>query len=87
MLNGWFAVKQPNTQELEQRISWKTARENEEAFFATTRPWAGVPLATRKRLGTRKLVDSLSDILAALIMKRCAGAFYHLEAHTSYKAT
>ena len=67
---GWFCVKQPDSEQLRQGISWEQARANEAAFFNT---WVNKHQDLkdlRSHLGTPKLVSALSDILSELIAKR-----------------
>lgn len=56
---GYYAVKNPNTKELEERISNAKAREAEAAFFETD-PWNRVP---KSKLGTTALANKLSTFL------------------------
>lgn len=67
--NGWFAVKQPATQDLKQGITWEEAREQESFFFSTTFPWSS-EADYRHRFGTHNLTESLSKILSDLIRRR-----------------
>ncbi|KAI0692158.1 P-loop containing nucleoside triphosphate hydrolase protein [Cytidiella melzeri] len=68
--NGWFSVKQPDTQAVQEGITWEEARVQEETFFAQVAPWAGLDAGIRHQLGTSNLTERLSFILSALIAKR-----------------
>jgi hypothetical protein len=70
LVNGWYAVKQPNSKMLRAGITWADAREDENQFFTTTSPWAGLNADCQSRLRTRNLIDCLSRILSELIAKR-----------------
>ncbi|KDR69882.1 hypothetical protein GALMADRAFT_145261 [Galerina marginata CBS 339.88] len=67
--NNWFCVKQPNSKELESKITWAKARENENVFFSKA-PWSELEPMYQKCLTTGKLVERLSIILSDLISKR-----------------
>ncbi|KAI0343433.1 hypothetical protein BDW22DRAFT_1355868 [Trametopsis cervina] len=68
--NGWFSVKQPDTQAIQEGITWEEAREQEEVFFLKTSPWADLNGELKLQLGTANLTERLSVILSALIAKR-----------------
>ncbi|KIY53536.1 hypothetical protein FISHEDRAFT_33028 [Fistulina hepatica ATCC 64428] len=68
--NGWFCVKQPDSQELKRGISWKEARRREDQFFSTTAPWSSIDSAYQGSLRTTNLVQRLSMVLSDLIFKR-----------------
>jgi len=68
--NGWFCVKQPDSEALKAKITWSKARESENNFFAS-RPWTEkLELEHQRHLGTENLVKKLSAILSDLIAKR-----------------
>ncbi|KIM36796.1 hypothetical protein M413DRAFT_13760 [Hebeloma cylindrosporum] len=67
--NGWFCVKQPDSEALKAKITWSKARENEINFFAS-QLWTELELEYQRRLGTENLVKKLSVILSDLIAKR-----------------
>ncbi|KAI0343435.1 hypothetical protein BDW22DRAFT_1170105 [Trametopsis cervina] len=68
--NGWFSVKQPDTQAVQEGITWEEARAQEDIFFLQTSPWAGLDAGLRQQLGTANLTERLSAILSRLIAKR-----------------
>lgn len=70
LTNGWYAVKQPGSQAIEQGITWAEAREQEDRFFATESGWCDLDLIYQKYLRTSNLVARLSEILSDLISKR-----------------
>ena len=69
--NNWFSVKQPSTQDLQQKITWAQARQKETDFFASTAPWSDIGDGYHKYLGTSNLVRRLTDVLSELIATRC----------------
>ncbi|KZT65429.1 hypothetical protein DAEQUDRAFT_814318 [Daedalea quercina L-15889] len=68
--NGWFSVKQPGHIELSEGITRMEARQAERRFFASTNPWASLPLKFQHRLGTLNLAECCGDVLSALIAQR-----------------
>lgn len=70
LLNGWFAVKQPDSKSLKAGMTWAKARDSENAFFSTHLPWANLESDYQKRLKTANLTACLSQILSELITKR-----------------
>ena len=74
LTNGWYAVKQPGSQAIEQGITWAEAREQEDTFFATESGWCDLDQIYQKYLRTSNLVARLSEILSDLISKRF---FFH----------
>ena len=68
-MNGWFAVKQPATQDLKGGITWEGAREQERVFFSTRVPWSS-ETEYPHRFGTHNLTEALSKILSDLIRRR-----------------
>ena len=69
LTNGWFAVKQPSTKDLNDGITWEGARKMERDFFSMTPPWSS-ETGYRHRFGTHNLTESLSQILSDLIKRR-----------------
>jgi len=67
--NGWYCVKQPDSQDLADRITWKDAREAENNFFMQA-PWLTLDSSYQDNLRTANLTDRLSIILSDLIAKR-----------------
>ncbi|KAI0302309.1 P-loop containing nucleoside triphosphate hydrolase protein [Multifurca ochricompacta] len=70
LYHGWFCVKQPDTQSPHPRVTMVEAREQEDLWFKKTAVWRGVPARFQTRLGTKKLVQHLEDILSTLISDR-----------------
>jgi len=69
--NGWFSVRQPNSQALAKGISWAEAREQERQFFLNPNyPWSTMEQSYRRQLGTQNLTERLSVILSDLIRRR-----------------
>jgi hypothetical protein len=63
--HGYFVVKQPSQQALEQNITHWQARADEDRFFAQDQ-WASYLSSYQHRFGTRNLQTALSEKLAAL---------------------
>ncbi|KAG8931129.1 hypothetical protein FRC01_001830 [Tulasnella sp. 417] len=64
--NGWFAVKQPDFQQLERGISWEAARIGERDYFSSTQPWSSLEDKHRNRIGSIALADHLGQMLSDL---------------------
>lgn len=65
-IDGYYMTKQPNPEELDSKISYESARRNEETFFKTKKPWCDHP-NLRKRMGTPQLTEALSKLLGTVI--------------------
>ena len=63
-------MKQPDSKALMEGISWDEARDRERSFFSTAPPWNALDLEFRNHLGTKKLVERLSDVLSDSISQR-----------------
>jgi hypothetical protein len=63
LTHGYFCTRQPNDAERDQGIAPELARKRELEFFANTLPWSSFDGA---RLGTAKLVETLSRLLTSL---------------------
>lgn len=70
LLNNWYCVKQPSSDDLKHNWAWKEAREKENEFFAMTAPWCELEGLYQKYLRTSNLVERLSSTLSDLIAKR-----------------
>ncbi|KAI6010935.1 P-loop containing nucleoside triphosphate hydrolase protein [Pisolithus orientalis] len=68
--NNWYCVKQPSSHDISQGITWLGARNMERDFFATTKPWSSRDSHLHQFLGTSRLTERLSAILAELIARR-----------------
>ncbi|KAI9441569.1 P-loop containing nucleoside triphosphate hydrolase protein [Lactarius indigo] len=65
--HGWFCVKQPDTQSPHPVPSLVEAREQEDQWFTKTSIWRELPRSFQSRLGTKKLVQRLEEILSDLM--------------------
>ncbi|KAH8996866.1 P-loop containing nucleoside triphosphate hydrolase protein [Lactarius akahatsu] len=65
--HGWFCVKQPDTQSPHPPPSLVEAREQEDRWFKKTSTWRELPRTFHNRLGTKKLVQHLEEILSDLM--------------------
>ncbi|KAI6107747.1 P-loop containing nucleoside triphosphate hydrolase protein [Pisolithus croceorrhizus] len=68
--NNWYCVKQPSSRDISLGINWMEARSMEKEFFAGERPWSGLDSHLHQFLGTGRLTERLSAILAELIARR-----------------
>jgi hypothetical protein len=66
----YFSVKNPDTQEIRDGITYEEARKNEAVFFSTIAPWSNLEWLYQRRLGTDKLTSRLGQLLSTLISKR-----------------
>jgi hypothetical protein len=69
--HGWFCVKQHDTQSDSPQLDLLQAREQEDHYFKKTPAWRGLSPQALSRLGTKRLVRRLEEILSELITKRC----------------
>ncbi|KAI6001196.1 P-loop containing nucleoside triphosphate hydrolase protein [Pisolithus albus] len=70
LVNNWYCVKQPSSNDVAQGMTWSEARASEDAFFAGISPWCDLEEHLQAFLRTSRLTDRLSNILAELISKR-----------------
>ncbi|KAI6107743.1 P-loop containing nucleoside triphosphate hydrolase protein [Pisolithus croceorrhizus] len=68
--NNWYCVKQPSSRDISLGTNWVEARKMEKEFFAGERPWSGLDSHLHQFLGTGRLTERLSAILAELIARR-----------------
>ncbi|KAI6108833.1 P-loop containing nucleoside triphosphate hydrolase protein [Pisolithus croceorrhizus] len=68
--NNWYCVKQPSSHDITLGINWADARSLEKRFFAAKKPWSGLDSHLHRFLGTARLTERLSAILAELIARR-----------------
>ncbi|KXN85099.1 Interferon-induced GTP-binding protein Mx [Leucoagaricus sp. SymC.cos] len=68
--NNWFCVKQPSSNDLKQKWTWKEARNKEREFFTTVSPWNNLEPMYQQYLQMDHLVERLSRVLSDLIAKR-----------------
>jgi hypothetical protein len=66
----YYSVKNPDSQDIRNRITYEQAREKEAEFFATRSPWSNLEWLYQRRLGTDKLTRRLGQVLSNLIAKR-----------------
>ena len=66
----YFSVKNPDSQDIKNGITYEQARKNEVEFFATQLPWSGLDWLSQQRMGTDKLTRHLGEALSSLISKR-----------------
>jgi hypothetical protein len=66
----YFSVKNPDSQDIRDGITYEQARQNERVFFSTKAPWSNLEWLYQRRLGTDKLTTRLGQLLASLISKR-----------------
>ncbi|KAH9007584.1 P-loop containing nucleoside triphosphate hydrolase protein [Lactarius deliciosus] len=66
----YFSVKNPDSQDIRNGITYEQAREREAEFFSTTEPWSNLEWLYQRRLGTDKLTRRLGQVLYSLISKR-----------------
>ncbi|KAI0295245.1 P-loop containing nucleoside triphosphate hydrolase protein [Russula brevipes] len=68
--HGWFCVKMHDMQTPHPPPTLDEAREQEEQYFNKTSVWKELPRSARSRLGSKRLVLHLEDILSGLISAR-----------------
>ncbi|KAH9007591.1 P-loop containing nucleoside triphosphate hydrolase protein [Lactarius deliciosus] len=66
----YFSVKNPDSQDIKNGITYEQARENEAEFFSNREPWSSLEWLCQRRLGTDKLTKRLGQVLSSLISKR-----------------
>ncbi|KAI9441570.1 P-loop containing nucleoside triphosphate hydrolase protein [Lactarius indigo] len=66
----YFSVKNPDSQDIRNGITYEQAREREAEFFSTREPWSNLEWLCQRRLGTDKLTKRLGQVLSSLISKR-----------------
>jgi Dynamin central region len=66
----YFSVKNPDSQDIRNGITYEEAREKEVDFFSTTTPWSNLELLCQRRLGTANLTKRLGQVLSSLIARR-----------------
>ncbi|KAI9465220.1 P-loop containing nucleoside triphosphate hydrolase protein [Lactarius psammicola] len=66
----YFSVKNPDSQDIRNGITYEQAREKEAEFFSTKAPWSSLEWLYQRRLGTDKLARRLGQVLYNLISKR-----------------
>ncbi|KZO95020.1 hypothetical protein CALVIDRAFT_483385 [Calocera viscosa TUFC12733] len=64
---GYYITKQPTQAEVQQGISFDTARKNEVCFFETVEIWRDLPIDVQQNVGTPRLTSALSQLLSAQI--------------------
>jgi hypothetical protein len=66
----YFSVKNPDSQDIRNGITYEQAREKEAEFFSTRSPWSNLERLCQRRLGTENLTKRLGQVLSSLISKR-----------------
>ena len=66
----YFSVKNPDSQDINNGITYEQARQREVDFFATEEPWASLDWVYQQRLGTENLTRHLGQALSDLISRR-----------------
>jgi Dynamin central region len=66
----YYSVKNPESQDIRNGITYEQAREKEAEFFSTKAPWSNLEWLYKRRLGTDKLTRRLGQVLSDLISKR-----------------
>ena len=66
----YYSVKNPDSQDIRNGITYEQAREREADFFSTRAPWSNLEWLYQRRLGTDKLTRRLGQVLSNLISKR-----------------
>ena len=66
----YYSVKNPDSQDIRNGITYEKAREKEAEFFSTTAPWSDLEWLYKRCLGTDKLTRRLGQVLSDLISKR-----------------
>jgi hypothetical protein len=66
----FFSVKNPDSQDIRNGITYEQAREKEAQFFLSTAPWSTLEWLYQRRLGTEKLTRRLGQVLSNLISRR-----------------
>ncbi|PVI00832.1 P-loop containing nucleoside triphosphate hydrolase protein [Periconia macrospinosa] len=67
--HGYFVVKNPSQDDLDQELTHREARIKEQEFFTTNEPWATSLQDYRERFGTDNLQKSISNKLASQIVQ------------------
>ena len=66
----YYSVKNPDSQDIRNGITYEQARQKEAEFFSTRSPWSNLEWLYQRRLGTDKLTRRLGQVLSNLISKR-----------------
>lgn len=66
----YYSVKNPDSQDIRNGITYEQAREKEAHFFSTKSPWSSLEWLYKRRLGTDKLTRRLGQVLSNLISRR-----------------
>ncbi|KAF8553727.1 hypothetical protein OG21DRAFT_1441498 [Imleria badia] len=70
LVNNWYCVKQPSSQDVARGITYLEARRRENEWFTSTQPWSSLDAQYQRFLRTTHLTERLSLILSELIAKR-----------------
>jgi len=66
----YYSMKNPDSQDIRNGITYEQARDNEAEFFSTRAPWSNLDWLYKRRLGTGKLTRRLGQVLTELISRR-----------------
>jgi hypothetical protein len=66
----YYSVKNPDSQDIRNGITYEQARKKEAEFFSDRSPWSILEWLYQRRLGTDKLTRRLGVVLSNLISKR-----------------
>jgi hypothetical protein len=66
----YYSVKNPDSQDIKNGITYEQARQKEAEFFSTKAPWSNLDWLYQQRLGTEKITRRLGELLSNLIAKR-----------------
>jgi hypothetical protein len=66
----YYSVRNPDSEDIRNRITYEQAREKETDFFSTKAPWSNLDWLYRQRLGADKLTRRLGESLSNLVAKR-----------------
>ncbi|KAI0243778.1 hypothetical protein L0F63_000408, partial [Massospora cicadina] len=64
---GYYIIKNPTKQELDEKVSFKEARERERIFFRANSPWNTASASAKEHMGVDRLSEALSIRLTELI--------------------
>ncbi|KAI0243790.1 hypothetical protein L0F63_000214 [Massospora cicadina] len=64
---GYYIIKNPTKQELDEKVTFKEAREREKIFFKVNSPWNTASASAKERMGVDRLSEALSIRLTELI--------------------
>jgi hypothetical protein len=66
----YYSVKNPESEDIRNGITYEQARDAEANFFSTDPAWSNLEWLYKRRLGTDKLTRRLGQVLTDLISRR-----------------